>query len=181
MAGARVWIGTIVGAHGIRGALRLKSRTDDPLDIGSYGTVEDEAGGRQFPLLVLGEKKGVVTARIEGVSDRSAAEALKGVKLYVARSALPEPDKDEFYYDDLIGLRADLTDGTVFGTVKAVFEAGAGDILDITRSDGASVLLPFTRMVVPAVDVENGRIVVDPPLETTAEEGRSESDGAGNE
>ena len=169
MAGARVWIGTIVGAHGIKGALRLKSRTDDPLDIGSYGVVEDEAGERRFSLSVLGESKGVVTARVAGVADRNAAEALKGTKLFVARDVLPEPEEDEFYYDDLIGLPVDLVDGTFFGTVKTVFEAGAGDILDITRPDGQSVLLSFTRATVPVVDVAGGRIVIDPPLETEVE------------
>ncbi len=160
----------IVGAHGIKGALRLKSFTTDPTDIQSFGPVEDEAGQRRFTLSVIGEAKGVVTARIAGVNDRNAAEALKGTRLYVARDVLPTPEEDEFYYADLIGLRAELADGTSFGKVKAVFEAGAGDILEITLPDGEIVLFPFTRRVVPVVDISGGRIVVDPPIESEVEE-----------
>ena len=180
-AGARLCIGVIVGAHGIKGAVRLKSYTTDPADVQSYGPVEDESGQRRFSLSVIGEAKGVVTVRIPGVTDRNAAEALKGTRLYVARDVLPEPEEDEFYYSDLAGLKATLEDGTPFGTVKAVFDAGAGDILEIARPEGESVLLPFTRRVVPVVDIAGGRVVIDPPIESDSEEEGPDPMEPGNE
>ncbi|HET8726546.1 MAG TPA: ribosome maturation factor RimM [Alphaproteobacteria bacterium] len=160
---ARVCVGAITGAHGVRGLVKVKPFTQDPAAIGAYGAVTDEAGGRRFGLELLSLAKGQWLARIEGVADRNAAEALRGTRLYVAREALPEPEEDEFYYADLIGLRVELPDGAPFGRVRAVHDFGAGDVVEIAGADGGAIHVPFTRAAVPVIDVPGGRIVVDPP------------------
>lgn len=164
----RVCVGVVVGAHGVRGAVRVKPFTEDPQALGAYGPVEDEAGQRRFRLKVLGVAKGLVNAVLAGIADRDAAEALKGVRLYVPRAALPEPDEDEFYYSDLIGLAAELEDGTPYGTVRGVFDFGAGDVVELAFADGRTEMLPFTRAAVPVVDLAAGRLVVAPPVVTEA-------------
>lgn len=163
-----VCVGVIVGAHGVRGAVRIKSFTEVPADMAVYGPVSDETGKLRYRLTLLGESKGVVLAELKGVSDRNAAEALKGMKLWVERSALPPPDEEEFYYSDLVGLRAELADGTEMGRVKGVFDFGGGDVVEIAGPQG-SVMLPFTRAAVPLVDVAGGRLVVEPPEEIEGE------------
>lgn len=168
MADSRICLGAIVGAHGVRGLVRVKSFTQEPADIAAYGPLTDADGGRSFDLEVTGAAKGVVIARIKGVGDRDRAEALRGTELYVDRAALPETGEEEFYYSDLIGLPAFLEDGTLHGTVRAMHEFGAGDMIEIVLEDGGSAVLPFTRAVVPVVDVAAGRIVVVPPTETEA-------------
>lgn len=162
---SHVCIGQIVGVHGVRGAVKLKSFTADPGDLAAYGPLFDETGARRFSVTLGGETKGVFLARIDGVADRNAAEALKGVKLFVPRAALPEPDEEEFYHADLIGLRAETEDGDLFGKVTAVHDFGAGDMLELRKADGRTAHLPFTRAVVPVVDVKGGRVVVCPPDE----------------
>jgi 16S rRNA processing protein RimM len=161
-----VCIGQIVGAQGIQGAVRVKSFTADPPDVAAYGPVTDETG-RQFRLKVASQAKGVVICRIDGVNDRNAAEALKGTRLHVAREMLPEPEEDdEFYHADLIGLAVELRDGTVLGKVRAVFDFGAGDMLELAGPGGETRLLPFTRAAVPVVDIKAGRLIAEPPEET---------------
>ena len=166
----RLCVGVIVGAHGIKGAVRIKTFTAVAADVAAYGPVEDEAG-RRFRLQLLGaaHKGGAVTAKVDGVGSRDEAEALKGTRLYVARTALPEPAEDEFYYSDLVGLSAEAPDGRRLGTVKGVFDFGGGDVIEITGPDGAW-MVPFTRQVVPVVDLDAGRVVVDPPAEVSAGE-----------
>jgi 16S rRNA processing protein RimM len=169
-------VGAVAGAHGVRGAVRLKSFTANPRDVGAYGPVEDEGGTRRWTVKVEGENKGLVIARLEGVADRDAAEALKGTRLYVSRDRLPETEEDEFFYGDLVGLRAETPEGEVIGRIKAVFDFGAGEVLDIERKGEASLMVPFTKAVVPVVDVSGGRVVVDPPEYTEAKED-GEGDG----
>jgi 16S rRNA processing protein RimM len=159
----RVLLGVITGPHGVRGLVRVKSFTAEPGAIAAYGPLEDERGERRFSLEPVGAAKGVLIARLAQVSDRDAAERLKGVHLYLPRAALPEPGEEEYYHADLVGLPAVLRDGEVFGRVRAVHGYGAGDSLEIERPDGRMVLLPFTSAVVPVVDVKGGRLVVDPP------------------
>lgn len=164
----RVLVGVVIGAHGVRGALRLKSFTADPTAIGDYGPVEDEAGLRRFRLRVLGVGKDVVTASFDGVADRDGAEALKGTRLYVPRSALPAvEDEDEFYHADLLGLAVETTAGAGLGTVAAVHDFGAGPVIEVAAG-GTGMMLPFTRAVVPVVDLAGGRLVVEPPAEIEA-------------
>lgn len=172
---SRVCVGAIVGAHGVRGQVRVKSFTADPADVAAYGPVESEDGGRRFRLKVTGEAKGLVIARLEGVEDRDAAEALRGTRFYVPRACLPEPEEDEFLYSDLVGLRAETADGTVVGTVRGVADFGAGEVLDI-GGEGGGFMVPFTKADVPVVDVAGGRLVVVPPAYAPEEK----DDGASN-
>jgi 16S rRNA processing protein RimM len=158
----RLCVGIITGAQGVRGVVRIKSFTAVPEDVAAYGPVADEDGQREFALRPVGRAKGVVIATIAGVADRDAAERLKGVRLYVARDKLPAPGEEEYYHADLIGLAAVLRDGTPLGRVRAVHEYGAGDSLEVVRESGATVMVPFTRAVVPEVDLAAGRLVIEP-------------------
>ena len=168
-ADARVCLGAIAGAHGVRGLVKIKSFTRDPADLTAYGPLADESGRRRFEIAVTGQAKGLLVARIAGVEDRDAAQALRGVRLTIARAALPEPeDAEEFYQADLIGLAAEDPTGRPLGTVAAVENYGAGDFLEIQPPQGAPLLVPFTKVVVPLIDLEGGRVVVDPPEEIEA-------------
>jgi 16S rRNA processing protein RimM len=159
----RVCVGVVTGAHGVRGAVRVKSFTADPAAVARYGPLEDESGERQFALRLIGSAKGVLVAKLAGIADRDQAEALRGLRLYLPRAALPPAGEDEYYHADLIGLAAALVDGTPLGQVRAVHDFGAGDTLEIVRPQGPPVVVPFTRAVVPLVDLAAGRLVVDPP------------------
>lgn len=159
-----VCVGVITAAHGVRGAVRIKSFTEDPLGIAAYGPVSD-AEGQRFELAVTGENKGLVLAQLSGIADRSSAEALKGRQLFVSRATLPQPDEDEFYHADLVGLRAEQAGDDppeAFGTVVAVHDFGAGAMLEVAKPDGPPVLVPFTNDAVPTVDIAGGRVVVAP-------------------
>ena len=161
----RCLVGIVRGARGLKGEVRIESFTADPADVAAYGPATDESGGRAFRLRVTGRTgKVLVFARIDGVDDRTAAEALKGTRLYVPRSALPPAKAGEYYLSDLIGLRAERPDGTALGTVAAVEDYGAGPILDVGGGPAGAFMVPFTDAVVPVVDVAGGRIVIDPPV-----------------
>lgn len=170
----RICVGQFAGAHGVRGLVKLKSFTADPASVAAYGPLADESGARRFRLSLTGTVKELWLARVDGIRTREEAQALAGVRLFVDRAALPPPDdEDEFYHADLIGLRAERDDGSLFGTVRAIYDFGAGDVLELTMPDGKLELLPFTRACVPRVEVAAGRILVDPPAVTEA---RPESD-----
>lgn len=158
----RVCVGMISGAHGVRGLVKVKPFTEDPEGVTSYGPLSDESGLRSFRLELLSQAKGQWLARIEGVSDRTGADALRGTRLYVGRDLLPEPEEDEFYHADLIGLRVESPDGEPFGIVRAVHDFGAGPLIEIDRRPGA-IMVPFTKATTPVVDLAAGRIVIDPP------------------
>ncbi len=162
-ARGRVCLGAIAGAYGVRGAVRIKSFTAEPKDIAAYGPLSDESGERVFEIKVTGMSKSQVLAEIEGIAGREAAEALKGVRLFAARERLPAPEAEEFYHNDLVGLAVELADGARLGTVVAVHDFGAGDVIEIGREGEAAVLAPFTHAVVPVVDIANRRLVIDPP------------------
>lgn len=172
----KVCVGAIVGAHGVRGQVRIKSFTEVAAHVAAYGPVADESGTRRFTIAVNGEVKGLVIARLDGVNDRNQAEALRGTRLYVPRAKLPATAEDEFLYSDLVGLRAEDETGAVLGTVRGVADFGAGDVLDIKPPQGDSFLVPFTKSAVPVVDVAHGRVVIVPP-EYVADE--DEDDGIG--
>lgn len=159
-----VCLGAIAGAHGIKGLVRLKSFTARVQDIAAYGPLQDAQGARRFELALMGSSRGALIARINGVDDRNAAERLKGEKLYVTRDRLPPTAAGEFYHADLIGLAAELQDGTALGRITAVHDFGGGPSLEIERADGDSVMVPFTASVVPVVDIAAGRVVVVPPV-----------------
>ncbi len=167
----KVCLGVISGAHGIRGEVKIKAFGDDPLAINAYGPLSDEAGRTTLEITSVRPNKGGVIARIAGVADRNQAEALKGLKLYIARSALPEAAEDEYYHADLIGVRVELSDGKAIGRVIAVQDFGAGPMLEIRLSGPApsgakgeqTLLAPFTWEIVPEVDLAGGRLILDPP------------------
>jgi 16S rRNA processing protein RimM len=158
----RVLVGIVTGPHGVRGAVRIKSFTARPEDVARYGPLAD-AAGRRFALRLVGAAKGVLIGRLDGVENRDAAAALRGHHLYLPRSALPPVAADEFYHADLIGLDAVLGDGTVLGRVRAVHDFGAGDTLEIERHQAPPAMVPFTRAVVPLIDLDRGRLLIDPP------------------
>jgi 16S rRNA processing protein RimM len=164
MAGARVCLGQIGAAHGVRGEVRLHSFTADPAAIATYGPLESE-DGRVFEIESLRPAKDHFVATFSGVGDRTAAERLVNVKLYVPRNRLPEPEEpDEFYHADLIGLAVVTRDGQQRGTVIAVHNFGAGDLIEVRPDTGDKTeLLPFDAIHVPAVDLAGGKIVIEPP------------------
>ena len=159
----RVCVGAIAGAHGVRGQVRIAAFTADPDDLMAYGPVRDEAGSRRFEITVVGRSRGQMIARVAGIGDRDAAEALKGIRLYVDRAALPATAADEFYHADLIGLAVVDRAGKSLGTIGAVHDFGAGDVLEIAPAEGPSVLVRFTREAVPEVDLKGGKVVVELP------------------
>src|ERR1700730_13815127 len=161
--GKRVCVGAGAGAHGVQGAVKIKSFTATPEDVARYGPLEDESGERRVSWRVAGSGKGVLIGHLSGIADRNQAEAARGLRLYLPRAALPPTEEDEYYHADLIGLDAMLTDGTPVGAVRAVHDFGAGDTLEIDRPEGPPVMVPFTRAIVPSVDLAAGRLVVDPP------------------
>jgi 16S rRNA processing protein RimM len=166
----------------VRGEVKVKSFTDNPRAIGRYGLVEDESGNRRFKLTVRGEAKGLVIARLDGIADRDQAEALKGLRLYVPRDRLPKPRRGEWYVADLIGLAAVDTGGAPLGRIRSVQNYGAGDVIELEGTDGTTEFLPFTNAVVPEVDIEGGRVVIDLPDEIEAREtGRTDESAAERE
>jgi 16S rRNA processing protein RimM len=170
----RILIGVVVGAHGVRGEVKIKSFTAAAADVAAYGPVTDEAGTRQLKLKVVGQAKGAVVARIDGIADRNAAEALKGLRLYVSRAVLPATGEDEFYRADLIGLTVQRSDGSTYGRIKNVEDFGAGGVVEIALEAGGTEFLPLTRRVFPLLDPKAGRVVIEPPpmVDAKAETGR---------
>lgn len=160
MAVKRVVVGEIGRPHGVRGLVRLRAFTDDPAAIAAYSPLTDETGAKRFAITL----KGGDIAAIDGVADRDAAQRLTGTRLYVERDRLPPPEDDEFYLTDLIGLAAVTDGGEGLGTIRSVEDHGAGAFI-IVEGAGREHLLPFTRAVVPVVDVAGGRVTVVPPEE----------------
>ena len=159
----RVLLGEIGAAQGLKGEVRLRSYTQDPAAIARYGALDDEHG-RRIEIESLRVTPKALIARIKGVTTREGAEALANTKLYITRSRLPERDEEEWYHADLIGLAVVNAGGAPIGTVIAVQNFGAGDLIEIKPSAGGpTVLVPFTRDAVPEVDVEGGRLVLVPP------------------
>jgi 16S rRNA processing protein RimM len=165
---SRILVGRFGAAQGVRGEVRVKSFTADPLALASYKGLTDQAGTRSFVIeAARAVKDDMIVVRLAGLRDRNGAEALTNTDIYIARDALPPPDDDEFYVADLVGLRVELADGSLFGKVRTVLNFGAGDIIEVEPPAGVgeTKLLPFTAAAVPVVDVRGGRIVVAPPDE----------------
>lgn len=160
----RICVGSIAGAFGVRGEVRLKSFCAIPEDIATYGALWTEDGSRSFTIQLTRPVAGGLGARLGGVTSKEAADALRGTELFVDRDRLPSLPDDEFYHTDLIGLEVRDTGGVLLGTVRAVHNHGAGDLLEVYGPGRKSaLLLPFTRAVVPTVDLTARRIVADPP------------------
>ncbi len=161
---ARVCLGQIGAAHGLRGEVRLRSFTSDPAAIADYGPLETD-DGRVFEIETLRPAKDHFVARLSGIRDRDAASALANAKLYVPRERLPQTaEPDEFYHADLVGLAVVDRTGNRLGTVVGIHNFGAGDLIEVrTEKGGKTELVPFDMTHVPAVDIAAGKIVVDPP------------------
>ena len=163
-----VVIARIGAAHGIRGQVRVKSFAADPASLRSFGPLQDWQG-RRFEIASLRPlKDDMLVVGFKGIGDRNEAETLNGVELLVPRENLPAAGEDEFYFADLIGLEAVGADGAALGTLVAVVNHGAGDILEIAPPRGPTFLVPFTREAAPAIDIAAGRITIVPPPETEA-------------
>ncbi|MGE5150807.1 MAG: ribosome maturation factor RimM [Rhodospirillaceae bacterium] len=159
MTSDRVLLGVVAAPHGVRGLVRIKSFTEDPMAVAAYGPLSDESGKKEYRVEALSAARGAVLARIEGVADRTAAEALRGLRLYVERQRLPHTGEREWYEADLVGLKAVGTDGRDWGKVIAFHDFGAGSVMEVS----GGVMLPFTDEAVPEIDVEGGKVVVGPP------------------
>ena len=163
----RICVAQIGAAHGVRGEVRLRSFTEDPLAVKSYGPLESEDGRQHFKIEALRPAKDHFVVRLAGIDNRDAAERLINLKLYVPRDRLPPVDEDEtFYHADLVGLAAFTPDGAPLGRVTAIHNFGAGDIVEIGRDGGEPLLVPFTEAAVPSIDMKAGRMVVNPLHET---------------
>ena len=176
-----VQMGEFGRAHGLNGEVRLKSYSGDPLAISSYGLLIG-ADGRRIELTDVrragGASPNLLVVRVKGVADRTGAEALNRLALYLPRDRLGQvEDEDEFFTADLVGLDVVDGDGTVLGTVTDVPNYGGGDLLEIRpAAGGATALLPFTKIFVPTLDIPNGRVVIDPPEDLFAPAGPKPAD-----
>jgi 16S rRNA processing protein RimM len=162
---AKICIARIGAAHGVRGAVKLWTFTEDPLAVMQYGALATQDGARSFEVATAREAKGHLVATLKGIATREDAERLNGVELYVAREKLPATDDDEYYHADLIGLAAVDAADQPLGRVIAIHNFGAGDIIEIAPSHGPTMLLSFTNAVVPSVDLAAGRVVIELPAE----------------
>jgi 16S rRNA processing protein RimM len=167
----RVLLGRIASAHGIRGEVLIHAYTTMPEGIAAYGPLSDKDGSRTFRIVsVRATAKGIV-ARLDGVNDRTAAEALAGLELFIRRNRLPATAEDEFYHADLVGLAVVDPEGKVIGRVQAVQNFGAGDLLEVQlEGTGKSELIPFTEAAVPEVDLTVRRVVVVLPPTTDVDD-----------
>ncbi|HTJ58017.1 MAG TPA: ribosome maturation factor RimM [Devosiaceae bacterium] len=171
----RLLMGRIGAAHGIKGEVRIQSFAEEPLALIEYGTFSTNRPGLSITVETARATTNVLVARLKGVTERSAAEKLNGVELYIDRDRLPEiEDEDDFYLVDLIGLEARGQDGAVFGKVLAVPNYGAGDILEIGGTGQETRLIPFTHAAVPEIHLSGGYLVVVPPVEIEGEESAGE-------
>ena len=160
----RICVGAFAGSFGVSGEVRLKSFCANPEAIATYGPLFTEDGSQSFTVKLTRPVAGGLGARVSGIATKEQADALKGVSLFVDRSQLPNLPDEEYYHSDLIGLEARDTGGAVLGKVTAVYNHGAGDLLEISGAGRKQALIvPFTIAVVPTVDLAAGRIVVDPP------------------
>jgi 16S rRNA processing protein RimM len=162
---APICVARIGAPHGVRGAVKLWTFTEDPLAVKRYGPLATRDGARSFEVTTAREAKGHLVATLKGIATREDAERLNGIELYIARDRLPATDDDEYYHADLIGLAAVNAANEPIGRVTAIHNFGAGDIIEIAPPHGATMLLPFTNAVVPSVDLAGGRVVIELPAE----------------
>jgi 16S rRNA processing protein RimM len=164
-ASRRILLGRIAAAHGLKGEVLIHSFAQAPESIAAYGPLSDRTGSKLFTITRAKATAKGVLARLAGIADRTAAEALRGVELYVDRDRLPPPAKDEFYHADLIGLLAVDPEGQPIGRIAAIHNFGAGDLIEIALAGSAKTeLVPFTEATVPNLDVAAGRAVIVLPL-----------------
>jgi len=166
---ATTTIETIAGPQGLGGKVRVKSFTSKPEDMVCYGALYNEQGDKEFPIEIVGKSKGCLVVKIEGVGDRNEAEALKGTKLYVKRLCLSELSDGEYYYTDLEKLLVKSVEGAEIGLVSAIYNFGAGDVLEVKPSEGEAFMVPFQDEWVPEVDMVKGVVAIVDPRGTETE------------
>lgn len=157
----KVCLGAIVGVHGIRGEVKIKCFCDDEKHLTAYGLLSNEQGDKTLEIKIVGHSKDLLRAKIKGVEDRTTAESYIGTGLYIERDKLPSLDEEEFYHADLIGLPAKNNDGEVLGKVNAIYNFGAGDILEVKTLSGELEMLPFNKTFVPTINIKDGYIIVE--------------------
>jgi 16S rRNA processing protein RimM len=165
MPAPAICVARIGAAHGVRGAVKLWTFTEDPLAVKHYGPLMTRDGARQFEVTHVRAARDHLVATLKGVASREDAERLSGIELYIAREKLPDTGDDEYYHADLIGLNAVNAANEPLGRVVAIHNFGAGDIIEIAPAHGPTMLLPFTNAVVPTVDLKGGRVVIELPQE----------------
>ncbi|MBE6453154.1 MAG: 16S rRNA processing protein RimM [Alphaproteobacteria bacterium] len=158
---SKICLGAIVGVHGIRGEVKVKSFTENEQNLTHYGSLSTESGDRTFELKIVGHSKELLRVKIKGVEDRNTAEKLIGTGLYIERSKLPALAEEEYYHADLIGLMALTSKGEKVGTVNALYNFGAGDLIEIKTSENRLEMLPFNKNFVPTVNLKDGFIIVE--------------------
>ena len=161
----KICVARIGAAHGVRGAVKLWTFTEDPFAVKDYGPLSTKDGARHFEVASAREAKDHLVVTLKGVASREDAERLNGIELYVPREKLPAVEDDEYYHADLIGLDAVTTANEPLGRVLAIHNFGAGDIIEIAPPSGTTILLPFSNAVVPTVDIAGGRVVIELPAE----------------
>jgi 16S rRNA processing protein RimM len=162
---AQICVARIGAAHGVRGAVKLWTFTENPFAVKDYGPLSTKDGARHFELASAREAKDHLVVTFKGVATRDEAERLNGVELYIPRDRLPATEDDEYYHADLIGLDAITSTNEPLGRVVAIHNFGAGDIIEIAPPSGTTILLPFSNAVVPTVDIAGGRVVIELPAE----------------
>jgi 16S rRNA processing protein RimM len=172
-ASQQICVARIGAPHGVRGAVKLWTFTEDPMAVMQYGPLSSKDGGRRFEVATAREAKGHLVATLKGIATREEAERLNGIELYIPRDKLPATEADEYYHADLIGLAAVNAAFEPIGKVIAIHNFGAGDIIEIAPPQGSTLLLPFTNAVVPTVDLASGHVVIELP-------GEIEGDGEGS-
>ncbi len=161
----KICVARIGAAHGVRGAVKLWTFTEDPFAVEAYGPLSTKDGARHFEVASAREARDHLVVTFKGITSRDEAERLNGVELYVPREKLPVTEDDEYYHADLIGLDAVTTADEPLGRVVAIHNFGAGDIIEIAPESGTTILLPFSNTVVPTVDIPGGRVVIALPKE----------------
>ncbi len=157
----KICLGAIVGVHGIKGEVKVKSFTETDRNLDHYGTLTDQKG-RSWEVKVTGHSKELLRVKLKGIDDRNSARDLIGCKLYTDRENLPEiENEDEFYQADLIGLEVRLKDGKAVGRVSGIYNFGAGEIVEIKLAEsGREEMIPFDHEYVPEVNIKDGYIIV---------------------
>ena len=161
-----ILVGRVAGAFGVKGEVRISAYTADPMALVGYRELMREDGRPALTLTGGRPAKGGIVVRAKEVETREQAEALRGLRLYFPRAALPAPGEDEFYVADLVGLSVEAPDGTPLGRIKSVQDFGAGDLLEVQPAEGPSWWLAFTREAVPEVRIAEGKVIAVRPAET---------------
>lgn len=161
MSDNKICLGAVVGVHGIRGEVKVKCFSDNEKNLTRYGDVFNESGSKSFSLKIVGHSKELLRVKVKGIDDRNTAETLVGTAFYINRDLLPDLKEDEFYHTDLIGLEAKNSNGEKIGEVNAIYNFGAGDIIELKLNEGPLEMLPFTKAYVPTINIKEHYIIVE--------------------